>query len=82
MQERYASDSLGPAGRRRGGKSDPSAIDVGRSLFLREWSPGVPTARGGDGLGPVYNDTSCVACHNQRRPGTKRELPRARSSTS
>jgi CxxC motif-containing protein (DUF1111 family) len=23
-----------------------------------------PRGHGGDGLGPVYNDTSCVACHN------------------
>ena len=26
-------------------------------------------ARGGDGLGPVFNDTSCVACHNQGGAG-------------
>jgi len=34
-------------------------------LFLREWVPGQPSGPGGDGLGPIYNETSCVACHNQ-----------------
>jgi len=37
----------------------------GRELFTREWLPNDPRAHGGDGLGPVFNDTSCVACHNQ-----------------
>src|SRR4051812_48604945 len=37
----------------------------GRELFTREWLPNDTRAHGGDGLGPVYNDTSCVACHNQ-----------------
>jgi CxxC motif-containing protein (DUF1111 family) len=41
----------------------------GRDLFLREWVPGMPSERGGDGLGPVYNQTSCVACHNQGGTG-------------
>ncbi len=37
----------------------------GRELFTREWIPGDARSHGGDGLGPVFNDTSCVACHNQ-----------------
>ena len=37
----------------------------GRELFVREWIPNDPRSHGGDGLGPVFNDTSCVACHNQ-----------------
>ncbi len=37
----------------------------GRDLFTREWLPGDPGSHSGDGLGPVYNDTSCAACHNQ-----------------
>src|ERR1700712_3045838 len=41
-----------------------AAATRGREIFLREWVPGVPGPLGGDGLGPVYNDTSCVACHN------------------
>ena len=41
----------------------------GQELFAREWLPGDPRGHGGDGLGPVYNDTSCVACHNLGGPG-------------
>ena len=41
-----------------------SAVD-GRELFTREWLPHDGRAHGGDGLGPVFNDSSCVACHNQ-----------------
>src|SRR5205807_1106855 len=37
----------------------------GRELFSREWLPNDTRAHGGDGLGPVFNDSSCVACHNQ-----------------
>jgi CxxC motif-containing protein (DUF1111 family) len=37
----------------------------GRELFSREWLPHDGRAHGGDGLGPVFNDSSCVACHNQ-----------------
>jgi CxxC motif-containing protein (DUF1111 family) len=44
-------------------------LEEGRELFLREWTPGDSRSHGGDGLGPVYNDTSCVACHNAGGPG-------------
>src|SRR5258707_14707664 len=37
----------------------------GRELFSREWLPNDARSHGGDGLGPVFNDSSCVACHNQ-----------------
>ena len=36
----------------------------GAALFVREWEPHDPEA-GGDGLGPVFNARSCVACHFQ-----------------
>ena len=36
----------------------------GQELFSREWIPNDSRSHGGDGLGPVFNDTSCVACHN------------------
>jgi CxxC motif-containing protein (DUF1111 family) len=36
-----------------------------RNLFVRFWKPGVPSPAGGDGLGPLYNEQSCVGCHNQ-----------------
>jgi CxxC motif-containing protein (DUF1111 family) len=40
------------------------AVAQGREIFEREWLPGDARSHGGDGLGPVYNDSSCVACHN------------------
>jgi CxxC motif-containing protein (DUF1111 family) len=43
---------------------------LGQKLFEREWrfdDPISPT--GGDGLGPMFNDRSCVACHDQGGPG-------------
>lgn len=36
----------------------------GRDLFLHEWEANDPLAKG-DGLGPVFNAKSCVACHFQ-----------------
>jgi CxxC motif-containing protein (DUF1111 family) len=47
---------------------DP-AVALGRRLFLREWVPDDPRGRGGDGLGPVFNERSCVACHGLGGPG-------------
>lgn len=41
-------------------------VEDGRALFLHVWTPDDPMAvEGGDGLGPLYNDTSCVACHSR-----------------
>jgi CxxC motif-containing protein (DUF1111 family) len=45
------------------------AVPDGKELFQREWLPNDPRAHGGDGLGPVFNDSSCVACHNLGGPG-------------
>jgi CxxC motif-containing protein (DUF1111 family) len=56
----------------RAADRDPAvrkAIAEGRELFEREWLPGDARSHGGDGLGPVYNDSSCVACHNLGGPG-------------
>jgi CxxC motif-containing protein (DUF1111 family) len=47
----------------------PGQLAEGRELFLREWTPGDPRSPRGDGLGPVFNDSSCVACHNSGGPG-------------
>ncbi len=49
------------------------AVARGRQLFVRVWRPLDPRCRvdksspsvPGDGLGPVFNDTSCAACHSQ-----------------
>lgn len=39
---------------------EPS-VDVGKELFTRDWSQHKPAV--GDGLGPMFNAVSCVACH-------------------
>jgi CxxC motif-containing protein (DUF1111 family) len=40
-------------------------LEVGKELFTREWQPGDKRSFAGDGLGPVHNARSCVACHDQ-----------------
>ncbi len=67
-----ASATIAPAlfaGGDPGKKPDSKAVAKGRALFEREWQPGDSRTHGGDGLGPVYNDSSCVACHNQGGTG-------------
>ena len=46
-----------------------TAAARGMVLFAKDWTPNDPKSHGGDGLGPVYNETSCVACHGQGAPG-------------
>jgi RNA polymerase sigma factor (sigma-70 family) len=41
----------------------------GEILFVKEWVPNDPLSHAGDGLGPVYNESSCVACHGLGAPG-------------
>jgi RNA polymerase sigma factor (sigma-70 family) len=41
----------------------------GEALFFKEWMPNDPASPHGDGLGPVFNETSCVACHGLGAPG-------------
>jgi CxxC motif-containing protein (DUF1111 family) len=48
---------------------DPVLVSAGRELFEHAWTPNDPLAPGGDGLGPVFNAASCVACHHQGGPG-------------
>lgn len=48
---------------------DPQMVQAGQKLFLHEWKANDPLANGGDGLGPVYNAASCVACHRQGGAG-------------
>lgn len=40
------------------------AAELGGRLFNHEWTAKDQLASG-DGLGPVFNERSCVACHNQ-----------------
>jgi CxxC motif-containing protein (DUF1111 family) len=42
---------------------------LGRKLFHREWRPNDERSPAGDGLGPMFNESSCVACHNQGGSG-------------
>src|SRR5437868_3459604 len=42
---------------------------LGRELFTREWLVGDPRSHAGDGLGPVFNARSCLACHHQGGEG-------------
>jgi CxxC motif-containing protein (DUF1111 family) len=51
------------------GPARPDPVALGYEIFNREWLPDDPRSHGGDGLGPVYNDTSCVACHNSGGSG-------------
>jgi CxxC motif-containing protein (DUF1111 family) len=64
--------ALAPAGFRMLTWRTPRHADVdsemaraGQTLFVHEWKAKDPLANGGDGLGPVFNATSCKACHNQ-----------------
>ena len=50
-------------------RADRDELARGETLFAKEWVPNDPMSHGGDGLGPVYNDTSCVACHGLGAPG-------------
>ena len=45
----------------------PTAEDVsaGKVLFEHEFTTNDPLCGNGDGLGPVFNEKSCVACHFQ-----------------
>ena len=60
---------LAAAGRAGTAAGEDASIARGKELFAHEWLPADARSRGGDGLGPVYNDTSCVACHNLGAPG-------------
>lgn len=49
----------------------PTAAEIaeGKSLFLHEFEVNDPLCGEGDGLGPVFNERSCVACHFQGGTG-------------
>ena len=47
-----------------GPSASASEMAAGRELFEHEWTANDPLANG-DGLGPVFNAKSCVACHFQ-----------------
>src|SRR5688572_26017979 len=41
----------------------------GKQLFARKWVAHDTRSPSGDGLGPLHNATSCVACHHQGGAG-------------
>jgi CxxC motif-containing protein (DUF1111 family) len=49
-------------------KASLQAVAAGRELFNHDWAVNDPLSSG-DGLGPVFNATSCLACHSQGGPG-------------
>jgi CxxC motif-containing protein (DUF1111 family) len=51
------------------GGPTPEQIAAGKVLFLHDWTVNDPLCDQGDGLGPVFNATSCVACHSQGGTG-------------
>jgi CxxC motif-containing protein (DUF1111 family) len=44
---------------------DATMASAGAVLFSHEWQPFDRLCSDGDGLGPVFNAKSCVACHSQ-----------------
>jgi CxxC motif-containing protein (DUF1111 family) len=47
--------------------ADPA--ELGRDLFVRRFMAGEIQPEGGDGLGPLFNHSSCAACHRQAALG-------------
>jgi CxxC motif-containing protein (DUF1111 family) len=65
-----AGQSIGAGAARADSTAEkPDSAAIGYEIFNREWVPNDPRSHGGDGLGPVYNDSSCVACHNSGGSG-------------
>ncbi len=58
----FASSST-PATTEPGPDNDKESLARGKELFTHEWIAGDRMSHAGDGLGPVYNAQSCVACH-------------------
>jgi CxxC motif-containing protein (DUF1111 family) len=59
----------GAAGAGHGADQEKDALALGKELFAREWLHGDKRSFAGDGLGPVFNARSCVACHRQDSVG-------------
>lgn len=64
-----ASAAQEPAASGAEARVDGATLAAGRELFERVWAPKDPRSHGGDGLGPVFNAQSCLACHDQGGPG-------------
>src|ERR1700722_527621 len=73
--------ALAPAGARllmwqrvRSQVIDPDMARAGEVLFNHEWTVNDPLCAEGAGVGPVFNASSCVACHNQGGVGGAGEM--------
>jgi len=55
--------AAGASPRHRSAGDEAEAREA-RELFEKVWTPGEPSPIRGDGIGPLYNATSCVACHH------------------
>lgn len=56
----------------RAGDSSPTnqaLRKLGQRIFVKAWKPAEPSRHGGDGLGPLYNEISCLSCHHQAGVG-------------
>lgn len=60
-----AADEKSSTGSQAKQQQSTSQAVSGEEIFRREWIADDPRSHGGDGLGPVFNESSCVACHNQ-----------------
>ena len=43
-------------------------IEIGKALFERGWVSSPASSRANDGLGPLFDARSCLACHVERGP--------------
>ena len=63
------------SGAKPSGGSRGRTVELGRRIFEHNWarpeswSGPEELGKGGDGLGPMFNDVSCVACHHQGGAG-------------
>src|SRR5262245_18626125 len=48
---------------------DSAMAKAGDELFHHQWKANDTLSPDGDGLGPVFNERSCVACHSQGGSG-------------
>src|SRR5262245_20401392 len=53
-----------------------TAAERGRILFIRQWAVNDEKTPWGDGIGPMFNARSCVACHNQGGVGGSGSIER------
>jgi CxxC motif-containing protein (DUF1111 family) len=63
-------DRRNPPSYRLLGEAESAQVTLGRSVFDTQWAPaGTPAVGGRVGVGPLYNATSCNACHNEGEGG-------------